>query len=92
MPALRNADEFYVIKTYSGRGIKNRGFSGYITDNSHMYDCLDAKVSKRAFCIRRNKPVAVWHVKVDGSNTPRSTTDHESGATQAHATHAGISK
>lgn len=67
-PHCGNDDEFYVKQTYSGRGVYRRGFDGYITDNSHMYDCLDAKVSKRAYCATCHKPVAVWDEDADSSN------------------------
>lgn len=66
-PHCGNDDEFYVIQVYSGKGKYKRGFDGYVTDNSHMYDCLDAKVSKKAFCESCDMPVAKWDDKLDGT-------------------------
>lgn len=66
-PHCGNDDEFYVIQTYSGRGVYRRGFDGIVTDNSQMYDCLNAKVSKRAYCASCDKPVAQWDEKADAS-------------------------
>lgn len=67
-PYCGNDDEFYVKQTYSGRGVYRRGFDGYVTDNSHMYDCLNAKVSKWAYCSTCDKPVAQWDDIADGQH------------------------
>ncbi|WP_219096264.1 hypothetical protein [Pseudomonas sp. UMAB-40] len=64
-PHCGNDDEFYVMQTYSGRGVYRRGFDGYVTDNTDMYDCLSAKVSKRAYCATCHKPVAQWDEEAD---------------------------
>lgn len=64
-PHCGNDDEFYVIQTYSGKGKYKRGFDGFVTDNTEMYDCLDAKVSKKAFCESCDMPVAKWDEKLD---------------------------
>lgn len=64
-PHCGNDDEFYVTQTYRGRGVYKRGFNGYVTDNSQMYDCLSAKVSKRAYCSTCDKPVAKWDEDAD---------------------------
>lgn len=32
-----------------------------------MYDCLNAKVSKRAYCATSDKPVEVWDDDADSS-------------------------
>lgn len=64
-PHCGNDDEFYVVQRYSGQGVYRRCFDGYTTDNSHMYDCLNTKVSKRAFCGRCDKPVASWDEDTD---------------------------
>lgn len=57
-PHCGNDYELYVKHTYSGRGVYRRGFDGHITDNSHMYDCIDTKVSKRTYFATCDKPVA----------------------------------
>ncbi|APB61018.1 hypothetical protein ACXHIE_005838 [Pseudomonas aeruginosa] len=58
-------DEFYVVQTYSGKGVYRRCFNGYRADNSHMYDGLNHKVGKRAFCGDCDKPVASWDDDAD---------------------------
>lgn len=80
-PHCGNDDEFYVKQTYSGQGLYRRCFNGFKTDNTEMYDCLNAKVSKRAYCSVCDKPVAKWdedadsreYVKTDYSNSLRGT-------------------
>ena len=64
-PHCGNDDEFYVVQRYSGQGVYRRCFDGYETDNTGMYDCLDFKVSKRAFCGVCDKPVARWDDESD---------------------------
>jgi hypothetical protein len=64
-PHCGNDDEFYVVQSYSGKGVYRRCFDGYATDNTEMYNCLTTKVSKRAFCGSCNKPVARWDEEAD---------------------------
>ncbi|MBX8558096.1 hypothetical protein K5D43_26825, partial [Pseudomonas cichorii] len=65
-PHCGNDDEFYVVQRYSGQGVYRRCFDGSSTDNTEMYNCLAAKVSKRAFCGSCDKPVASWDEDADG--------------------------
>lgn len=64
-PHCGNADEFYVVQVYSGRGVYRRCFDGYQADNGGMYDCLNHRASKRAFCGDCDKPVASWDEATD---------------------------
>ncbi|WP_326430338.1 hypothetical protein VQ574_21685 (plasmid) [Stutzerimonas frequens] len=52
--------EFYVEQTYSGKGPYHRTFAGGLGDNGEMYDCINHKAGKRAFCSDCREPVASW--------------------------------
>lgn len=52
---------FYVEQTYKGPGIYHRSLIGEAgVDNSGMYDNLDIKVGKTAFCSDCHEPIAKW--------------------------------
>ncbi|HEJ2342260.1 TPA: hypothetical protein ACWLUJ_005777 [Pseudomonas aeruginosa] len=59
------ADQFYVVQVYSGKGAYHRRFDGYSADNTDMYNCLNHRASKRAFCSECDRPVASWDETVD---------------------------
>ncbi|EOA3731036.1 TPA: hypothetical protein ACVFH3_006096 [Pseudomonas aeruginosa] len=59
------ADQFYVMQVYSGKGAYYRRFDGYSADNTEMYNCLDHRAGKRAFCSECDKPVASWDEGTD---------------------------
>lgn len=61
-------EEFYVVQTYSGRGRYARRFDGIETYNGEMYDCLNVKAGKTAFCGRCDKRVACWNDEEDGND------------------------
>lgn len=58
-------EEFYVMQVYKGKGAYHRRFDGYSADNTGMYDCLNVRVGKRAFCTDCHKPVASWDDNTD---------------------------
>lgn len=58
-------DEFYVVETYSGRSNYFRRFDKGQAYNGHMYDSLNSKAGKRAFCAACDKPIAKWDEGVD---------------------------
>ena len=69
-------EEFYVVQRYSGRGVYRRTFDGHFADNSHMYDCLNTTVGKRAFCSDCEVPVARWDEDQDGEKYNKRREDH----------------
>ncbi|XLY90485.1 hypothetical protein ACK8QS_22740 (plasmid) [Ectopseudomonas mendocina] len=59
------SDTFYVVQTYSGKGRYHRTFAGGLGENGEMYDCLNHRAGKRAFCSDCHQPVASWDESKD---------------------------
>lgn len=54
-------DEFSIKQSYSGSGIYHRRFDGLEgADNAGMYDRLNTKSGKIAYCSRCEKAIAQW--------------------------------
>lgn len=54
-------DEFAVKQAYNGSGSYYRRMDGREgADNAGMYDCLNVKTGKLAYCARCEKPIGRW--------------------------------
>lgn len=54
-------DEFAVKQSYQGSGVYRRLLDGKEgADNAEMYDCLNVKVGKIAYCGKCEKPIGRW--------------------------------